>query len=386
MTAVAPEQLIEDAHGFTAELRERSVEIDRLRHMPQDIVERMAAVGFYRMCAPVGLGGTGTDPATFARVSEILGAANGSAAWCVFIGATSQYTFVGLGDDQLAEMLENPAVITSGVFASTGRARPEVRDDQAGFVVDGTWTWGSGCHNASWISGGVMVHDGDETVDARAYFRPDELDIEDNWHTSGLRGSGSSTYHARDVWIPARRITDPKRRSPHAGDPIYRFPQFATLCLPIGALCLGMAQSSIDEVLAIAAEKTPTGSRRTLGHRPALHRDVAVADTTLRAARALLYSTIDEVWSLVTADEPGRPTVDHRRLLRTAVTHATTTAVDVIDRMYTVVGGSSVFEDSCLQRNLRDVHVATQHMMVAEPVMELAGRVMVGLDDDAFGL
>jgi len=30
--------------------------------------------------------------------------------------------------------------------------------------------------------------------------------------------------------------------------------------------------------------------------------------------------------------------------------------------------------------------VASQHMMVGEPVMELAGRVMLGLDDKAFGL
>ena len=56
-------------------------------------------------------------------------------------------------------------------------------------------------------------------------------------------------------------------------------------------------------------------------------------------------------------------------------------AIRVIDRMYTLLGGTSVFETSCLQQHFRDVHVASQHMMVAEPVMELAGRVMVGLDD-----
>ena len=62
------------------------------------------------------------------------------------------------------------------------------------------------------------------------------------------------------------------------------------------------------------------------------------------------------------------------------------TAVTVIDRMFSLVGGSSVFETSCLQRHFRDVHVASQHMMVSEPVMELAGRVIMGLDDEASGL
>ena len=384
MTAVAAEQLLNDAHGFVEELRLRGREIDEHRQLPQELAERLAARGFYRMCGPEGLGGTETGPATMARVCEILGTGNGSAAWCVFIGATSQYTFVGLDPQQVATMLKNPNVITSGVFAASGSAAPESRSGTEGYLVNGSWTWGSGCHNAAWISGGVVVRKpGQDPYDARAYFEPSELDIEDNWHTSGLRGSGSSTYSARGVWLPTSRVTDPLRRSEHADHPLYRFPLFAMLCIPIGAITLGMAQSSIDEVLHIAAEKTPTGSRRTLAHRSSLHRDVAQADTRLRAARSLLYSTIDQVWELTHTEQP---TVEHRRLLRTAVVHAVDTAVEVIDRMYTVAGGTSVFDESGLQRNLRDVHVATQHMMVAEPVMELAGRVMLGLDDSAPGL
>jgi len=39
-----------------------------------------------------------------------------------------------------------------------------------------------------------------------------------------------------------------------------------------------------------------------------------------------------------------------------------------------------------LQQHFRDVHVASQHMMVGEPIMELAGRVMLGLDEEAIGL
>ncbi len=35
-----------------------------------------------------------------------------------------------------------------------------------------------------------------------------------------------------------------------------------------------------------------------------------------------------------------------------------------------------------LQRHLRDIHVATQHIMVAPPTYELAGRVFLGLETD----
>ena len=78
--------------------------------------------------------------------------------------------------------------------------------------------------------------------------------------------------------------------------------------------------------------------------------------------------------------------LETRRLLRTSTVHAVSTSIDVVDRMYTAVGGTSVYEESPLQRHFRDVHVASQHMMVAEPVMELAGRVMSDIEDNALGL
>ena len=169
----------------------------------------------------------------------------------------------------------------------------------------------------------------------------------------------------------------------HARLPIYRFPKFALLGIPIGAICLGMAQASITEVLNESKKKTPQGSRRALSLRPSLHIDVAAADTALRAARSLFYETIRQGWQHAQL-APG--SLEDRRQMRTATVHAVNTSIDVIDRMYTLLGGTSVYETSCLQRHFRDVHVASQHMMVGEPVMELAGRVMLGLDDKAFGL
>jgi alkylation response protein AidB-like acyl-CoA dehydrogenase len=198
-----------------------------------------------------------------------------------------------------------------------------------------------------------------------------------------LRGSGSSDYVAKDLWLSSERLSTNIDHSIHADLPIYRFPRFALLGIPIGAISLGMARNAIDEVLHVAQEKTPQGSRRSLAMRAALHKDLAVADTKLQAARAWFYEAIDAAW--IDAQSTGE-SLAHRRRIRTANVHAVTTAIEVIDRMYTVLGGTSVFETSCLQRHFRDVHVASQHMMVGEPVMEMAGRVMLGLDDAGLGL
>ena len=388
-SAAVETQLLDAAEQLLPELGARRREIDELRHLPQDLAEKLASLGFYRLVVPEALGGLGISPTAFCKLCETLATANGSTAWCIFIGATSQYLFGALPPSQLKKMLANPNVITSGVFADSGTARADSRDGVAGYRINGHWRWGSGCRNARWISGGIHeVDQAEEPVQraaplTRVFFRPEEIDIQDNWHVSGLRGSGSSDYIAEDVWVPAERMAGDVEDSIHARLPIYRFPKFALLGIPIGAICLGMAQASITEVLNESKKKTPQGSRRALSLRPSLHIDVAAADTALRAARSLFYETIRQGWQHAQL-APG--SLEDRRQMRTATVHAVNTSIDVIDRMYTLLGGTSVYEMSCLQRHFRDVHVASQHMMVGEPVMELAGRVMLGLDDKAFGL
>jgi hypothetical protein len=69
-------------------------------------------------------------------------------------------------------------------------------------------------------------------------------------------------------------------------------------------------------------------------------------------------------------------------MVRIAATNAMASAARVVDAMYEAGGGTSVYAASPLQRRFRDVHVMTQHMMVAQPTWELAGRVFLGLDAD----
>ena len=384
------QQLVDVAKMLLPELSERSGEIDSLRQLPQDLAETLASKGFYRICTPDQLGGLAQDPAILYEICETLAYANGSAAWCVFIGSTSQYLLGALAPVQQQRMTRNINVITSGVFADSGTAQFQERAGEAGYLINGHWRWGSGCHNAAWISGGIHevdkhgeAYQSTDSVLTRVFFQPEEIEILDNWHVSGLRGSGSSDYRAENVWVPAVRMASSIEQTELRHLPIYRYPKFALLSLPIGAITLGMARATIDEVIEIANQKTPQGARRTLAHRPALHREIGFADSKLAAARSYLYSLDREVWQHCQTEEPA---VQQRQRLRAANVHAVNTSVEVIDKMYTMVGGTSVFETSCLQQHFRDVHVATQHMMVAEPVMELAGRVILGLDDVAPGL
>ena len=72
-----------------------------------------------------------------------------------------------------------------------------------------------------------------------------------------MRGSGSSDYVAKNVWVPSERMAGNVEDGDHANQPIYQFPKFALLGIPIGAICLGMARACLDEVISAAKEKPP---------------------------------------------------------------------------------------------------------------------------------
>jgi alkylation response protein AidB-like acyl-CoA dehydrogenase len=162
---------------------------------------------------------------------------------------------------------------------------------------------------------------------------------------------------------------------------LYRFPFLGALALGVCAVTLGLARRAQDELVALAGGKRPAGSSRSLAERPVVQAAVARAEAGWRSARALVRESGAEAWADA---EAGRPLADeHRRRLRLAATNATWQAAAAVDLMYHAGGGSSIHEASPLQRVFRDVHVATQHGMVADRTLEPVGRMALGLPTDA---
>lgn len=376
------------ADALAPDVAARAGEIEQNRFLPQDIAKQFAAAGFYRLCVPQAYGGLEAPPATLIRVIERLARADGSAAWCAFIGATSGAVAAFLPPDAAREVFGDPMTITAGVFAPRGKAKRESRDGVDGYVVDGRWQWGSGSRNAHWIMGGSLICDADgkpETDEAGRPFnrmmiaRASEVSLLDTWDVSGLCGTGSTDFEFRDMFVPHARSVDLVRDTALVR-PLYAFPTFGLLALGIAGVSLGLARAAIDDLLGLAGGKTPQGSQKPLALRATAQTDVAEAEAVLRSARAFLFEAVEEAWEAASAT--GEITVDHRRDVRLACTHAARSGARAVDLMYTLAGGTSVYRTSPLQRIFRDAHVATQHMMVAAPTLELAGRLFLDVPTD----
>ena len=373
------------ARELAPRIRTLAEETERARRVPDEIVAALARAGIFRMLVPRRYGGAEVDPAAMITTLEELSRADGSAGWCAMIGATSAVTAAYLPDAEAAEIYGgDPNVITGGVFAPHGRAA--VVD--GGYRVSGRWPFASGCEHCGWLMvGAVVVDDGKPRLlasgmpDSRMMFFPrTRAEVIDTWNVSGLRGTGSHDLQVADLFVPAGRSVSIITDRPRESGPLYRFPVFGLLALGGASVALGIARAAIDELRRLAAEKVPTGGRRRLSERGVVQTQMAEAEAMVASARAFLFESVGDAWR--DAASGHDISIARRARLRLAATHATITSAKAVDLMYNAGGGTAIYAASPLQRCFRDVHVVTQHMMVAPATLELVGRILFGLEVD----
>jgi alkylation response protein AidB-like acyl-CoA dehydrogenase len=274
--------------------------------------------------------------------------------------------------------------MTGGYAMPAGTARPV----DGGLRVSGRWQWGSGTSHCTWIGGGCWVVDdvgarvprGDGLVAPFVFMPAAEVHLLDTWRVAGLRGSGSTDYEVTDVLVPEGRWVQFLDATPVVDGPLYRFPFLGALALGVSSVAVGLAQRAQAELVELAAGKRPAQSSRLLAERPVVQAHVAQAEAAWRSARALVREVVGEAWASAAAE--GVVGAEHRRRIRLAAANATWRSADAVDLMYHAAGGSAIHESSPLQRVFRDVHVATQHGMVAERMYEPLGRMALGLPTD----
>jgi alkylation response protein AidB-like acyl-CoA dehydrogenase len=271
-----------------------------------------------------------------------------------------------------------------GVFAPRGRAVVTEGD----YLVSGRWPFSSGVDHCTWVMGGCIVEEdgsprllesGRPDVEL-ALFPREQVQVIDTWHVSGLQATGSHDIAVDGLTVPREHATSVITGRPRTGGPLYAFPPFGLLALTIAGTALGIGRAAIDDLLELAGAKTPTGSARTLADRPVTQTRIAQAEATLLAARAFLYDAVAAAWQA--AQGGGGVSVEHRAALRLAATHATAASAAAVDTAYDLGGGTSIYATSPLQKRFRDVHAATQHMLIGPSTWELTGRLMLGLPTD----
>jgi len=375
---------VDAARGLASRLAEGAGATEAGRRLSPELSAVLADAGFYRLCVPRALGGSEAPPEVLIEVVEALAIGDAAPAWCVAVCATGGMLAAYLPEAPAQEIFGGASTVVGGVFAPMGHAAMSGTE----LTVSGRWRFASNVENCDWVMGGCVVLDGESprpgpggAPDVRLVLMPrNEVEVLDTWSVSGLRGTGSHDFTVEGLSVPAERSASLITDAPVATGPLYAFPPFGLLAASIAAVALGIARGALADLLELAGAKTPTMSTRKLAQRPATQSRVGMAEARLRAARAHLLAAL--AGAEEEAAKTGKVGLEARAGLRLAATHAVEASAATVDDAYGLAGGSAIYESSSLQRRFRDVHAATQHMLVGPATWELTGRTLLGLETD----
>jgi alkylation response protein AidB-like acyl-CoA dehydrogenase len=383
MTGFPGIEYIERARELGPELDAAAEEIEQRRELPEPIVEALVERGLFRLLLPRSLGGAELPPAAYVQVIEEVAKHDASTAWC--LGQANGCTMTAaLLDPEAAQEIFGGR---RGIVAWGPPGPAEARAAAGGYRLTGTWSFASGSHHATWLGAHVAILGEDGTPRLRPdggpvmrtlLFPKASAKFSDIWHVIGLRGTGSDSYTVADLFVPEShtvlREAEPK---PHQPGLLYAFSSSNMYSAGFAGVALGIARSTLDAFIELARDKIPRGAKRTLRDDNVVQSQVAQSVARLRAARAFLLGSLEQIWREVA--ESGRLTLDHNTTIRLASTWAIHQAKDVVDTAYHAAGATAIFENNPFERRFRDVHTVIQQYQGRQAHFATVGQVLLGL-------
>jgi alkylation response protein AidB-like acyl-CoA dehydrogenase len=356
-------------------------DLEQGRRLPAELVSALKSARIYGMLVPRRYGGLELDAPSAFRAVSALAKLDGSVGWNAMIGHVGSLMPFFVSPTLCEQIFQDGE---DHVIAGSGQPVGKAERVPGGWRVTGAWPFVSGCQNAEWIAGTCVMMEGGSPIDAsegpspmtRTCLMPAEhWEIRDTWHTFGLKGTGSHHVALTDVFVPDSNFLEFPFGTSFAPDPV--FGKFAEIVvLSHGAHAVGVAEGAILDLIELAG----TGVKQMFMTTPLAETErfkegLARLDADLMAARALLEAQIARVWH-----NPERSAAkDIARVAEQlqAAVWITSACVRVAEGCFELAGSRAVYESSSLQRRVRDLLVAAQHVAVHPRHYAAAGAAVL---------
>jgi alkylation response protein AidB-like acyl-CoA dehydrogenase len=384
-------QLSERAQPYFDKVRELAPIIcehadraEREAQMPREVADAFHRAGMFRVLLPRTMhGGELTIPEVLRLIEEVA-RVDASAGWNLAICGGGPVFGHYLSRKAFETIYGNPRGVTCG---SLNPMTSQATAVEGGWRFSGKATNASGCAQASYLMAAALIlRDGaPQIVDGfpmlRAGFFPiEQAKILNTWSTTGMRGTGSNDCVFENVLVPEEFTFDWINAQPTwQHGPFADIPLALQMAGELAAVVLGTARHALDAFDEIARAKVPTASRALLRERPIAQTQFAQAEGLLNAAHAYFHQVNDEVWRRGEAGEKDF-TLKERAQVRLGVVTAVKLAVQAVDLIADASGMSSAQTACPIERCWRDVHTASQHVLMNTARFEVVGRVLLGLD------
>ncbi len=357
------------------------------RKVPVENVRLLKGVGFTRAFLRRRYGGLEMTAAEYGPCLVEIARACGATAWAV--GLLAQHSHgVGLMSRRLQDEVwggDGDALVCSSVAPSG--ACTEV---QGGVRLSGEFRFSSGCDHADWaFLGFLRAGDGGAPRIHFAVLPRKDYAVIDDWHTAGLRGTGTKTILVEDAFVPEHRIESQRAMASSDGP---RGPGADRRGIFSGAFMTYFALGFSAVSLGIAERMVQVYKERTAGRLRA-YTAARVADNASALAR--LAESVHQIdaasaslardWKRITersaSDEP--PSQAEVVSWRCNQAYVTKACIDAVDRLFAGSGSRAWYADSEAQLLWRNSKMTGAHAFTDYDIAsQIYGRHLMGLQAD----
>jgi alkylation response protein AidB-like acyl-CoA dehydrogenase len=374
------EEAVEIARNLAPKLRERVATAEADRRLPVENVRDLIDSGLIALEIPKRFGGAELNLDALIEVTGALAEGCPATGWVYSLWAAHMWLIGQYPEHIQAMVFDNRGSLVSSVVNTVGTPVAV----EGGFRWTGRGFFSSGVDHCNWLTAAVDLKPEEPPGDRRWFLlRRSDFEILDDWHTVGLRGTGSKTIVLDDVFIPEERVVLQKDLSEGKGygatmygSPLYCAAMDFTFSLPIAAPVVGIARSAVRELEARLRKRLESANYRIAAEQTGTLMRIAEASAQIDAARALLLDTARRFCFIPAADATSLDKAECRR----NVAFASQLCRHAANSVFEAAGASNLYDSSDLQRLWRDSNVASMHHGSMWDVHGLSyGREIVGL-------
>ena len=386
-TATAPDRdaLLARAAAIRPILERNAEETDARRRLADGNVQALKDSGLCRLMVPLRFGGYQTSIRTYIDVLTEVGRGCGSTSWVASLVNVCAWLAALFPEKAQADVWSsNPDAWVAGSLAPNGEAVPV----DGGWRVTGRWPWASGSLHAQWGACGIhMKNDRGEMANFGLSLMPmSDLRIEDTWFMVGMKGTGSNTIVAKDVFVPEHRFLPypnafaGKYRTEFTDEVVYRAALVPVTVLILAPSQLGVARAALDHALAKAPTRGITHTNfATQAASSGFQMQIAEAAMKIDTATLHAQRAADDLDCAAAESRVMDLTARARVRIDTAL--AAKYCRDAVELLVAAHGTSSLADSNRMQRLWRDVHTASHHAITEWQVnLEVYGKALLGIE------
>ena len=364
------EQLVDEISALHSQFDATAAESEELGDAPQALVDLMRQIRVPMIKAPLEVGGDRLLLADQCRYFTALSYSNPTAAWTGFNHAGAAAAAGSRLSDDGIDLLfgSDPSPFLAAVAIPTGTF---TRVD-GGVLMNGTWNYASGVRHADWamLTAIEAVEQPSVTL---AVIRTADATVHGDWNVMALKGTGSVSITAKDVFVPTALTVDPMG-PPKRGGAIYGLNYTIFVAGENLGFTFGVCNRFIDELVVYARGKS-RGFDGRLADRGAFQYELGKSSQQLQAVQAHALATLATVDD---AMENGKEFTARGEAAVAAMTaYCTETAVSAISRLMSFAGAGALFNSSPLQRCFRDAQGSAQHLVASNQSLDRYGAVLL---------